>query len=127
MDTCEKCGAEIQVADWPFCPHGPTAGFNVRPDDIPGGMWQENGFAQPVKVYSWSELNRRLDAEGLQIAPRYVEGNKVGMKRWDTVDLDAAKVLVMRGVEARRAGKKLLEPHPDFPITVSDAGWKVGA
>ena len=125
METCPKCGVQMELGDWPFCPHG-RGGMTVIGDDIEGGQIFENGFSTPQRFYSHSAHRAALDREGFQIAPRYVENNTVGMVRWDTVDLEAAKVLVQRGAEARREGKKLLEPHPDHPITVSDAGWKVG-
>jgi hypothetical protein len=118
------------IGDYPFCKggHGRARGIVVG-DDIPGGMWQENGFSQPIKVHSWSELHRRLAAEGLQIAPRYVEGSK-HLTKWVSVDLEAAKALVSRGVTSTTAptgpgGLALLEPHPDYPITVTDAGWTI--
>jgi hypothetical protein len=124
--TCDKCGVELAVGQWPFCPHEHGASFNVQPDSVPGGFIAENGFSVPTRFDSHSAHRKALDAAGLQIAPRYVEGSK-HLTRWDTVNLEAARVLVTRGASPRMAGKQVLAPHPDFPITVSDAGWKVKA
>jgi hypothetical protein len=99
-------------------------------DDIPGGQWFENGFSTPQKFYSHSAHRAALDREGLQIAPRWVPGSK-HLSRWVSVDLAAATALVSRGAtpplsaQTGPGGRPLLEPHPDFPITVSDAGWSV--
>jgi hypothetical protein len=85
-------------------------------------MIQENGFSTPQTVYSWSELHRKLDAAGLQMAPRHVPGGRLA--KWVSVDLEAARVLVTRGASPRMAGKQVLPP-PDDSITVTDAGWRV--
>jgi hypothetical protein len=102
----------------------------VVPDEIPGGQWFENGFSTPQKFYSHSAHRAALDREGLQIAPRWVPGSK-HLTRWVSVDLAAAAALVSRGVrppapsETGPGGRPLLEAHPDYPITVSKAGWSV--
>lgn len=36
---CDKCGSEINVGDWPFCPHGPAGRFG---DDPIEPYWDEN-------------------------------------------------------------------------------------
>jgi hypothetical protein len=28
---CDKCGAEIQIGEWPFCPHGQMTHFGDEP------------------------------------------------------------------------------------------------
>jgi hypothetical protein len=46
-----------------------------------------------------------------------------------SVDLAAATALVSRGAspatETGPGGLSLPEAHPDYPITVTDAGWKI--
>jgi hypothetical protein len=108
------------------CPFEPRKAATVISDSYRGGRTFENGFSSPQKFYSHSEHRKALDAAGLQIAPRYVEGSK-HLTRWDTVNLEAARVLVTRGASPRTDGKKVLAPHPDFPIEVTDAGWTVKA
>lgn len=44
---------------------------SVNGDEIPGGMWQENGFRHPRKFYSKSELTRALAAEGKEFSVRH--------------------------------------------------------
>ena len=28
---CEDCGAEVQIGEWPWCPHGDALGFGEEP------------------------------------------------------------------------------------------------
>lgn len=116
--TCEKCGHEMRVGDYPFCPHA-RGTANVIGDDIPGGMVVENGFAEPIRVYSHSEHRRRLAAEGLEIRAKWAGEHDKIMTRWDTVDLEAAKTLLERGPQARRE-KADRWKGANTPITVID-------
>jgi len=54
--TCEKCNKEIQVGEWPWCPHG-----------MPQGMlgeyrahWEENLSPEPVWVTSLAQKQKLL-------------------------------------------------------------------
>jgi hypothetical protein len=100
---CEKCGSELRVGDYPFCPHGRSA-VASHGDDIPGGMWVENGFKEPVKVYSHSEHERKLAETGHMLAPRWVPNDKV-LTNWaaavDAKTMDNARVLLSRKSKAR--------------------------
>lgn len=31
MSTCDRCGAEVKVGDWPWCPHGEVRRFGEEP------------------------------------------------------------------------------------------------
>ena len=62
--VCDTCGAVLQVGDWFACPHGRGTSA-VQQDEIPGGMVVENGFDEPIKVYSHSEHRRVLAERGL--------------------------------------------------------------
>lgn len=64
--TCEKCGAELAVGDWPFCPHGRVGGYASFKDDIPGGLVVENYGPQPMRFDSHSERRRYMKEQGLQ-------------------------------------------------------------
>lgn len=114
-EHCDQCGHELQVGDYPFCPHARGA-QTVVSDEIPGGQWFENGFKTPQKFYSHSEHRRALAAQGREVAAKWVPGDK-HLTRWDSVDLDGAAALTMRGVQAR-AEKRALDE--EFPITVTD-------
>ena len=116
--TCEKCGHELQVGDFPFCPH-PRGSQAVIGDEIPGGQVFENGFDTPRRFYSHSEHRAALAAEGLEIRAKWAGEHDRYLTRWDTVDLDAAAALVSRGVEARRA-KQQRWAQATIPITVTD-------
>lgn len=62
---CEKCGEDIAVGAWPFCPHGSYRG-GVIGDDIPGGFVQENFGDQPETFYSKKAMLKRADELNLQ-------------------------------------------------------------
>jgi len=65
--TCEKCGQEVQIGAWPFCPHEKVSRQEYHEDAIPGGMLVENGVPEPTIVYSHSELRRLRDKHGWQV------------------------------------------------------------
>lgn len=73
-DTCPKCGKEIQVSEWPWCPHG----FSERPfavidDQIVGGARVfENLGHEPVFIETKSQLRAELRARGLREHVRHV-------------------------------------------------------
>lgn len=53
---CESCGKELQVGEWPWCPHG-----------VPQGMlgeyrahWEENLSPEPVWVTSLAQKEKLL-------------------------------------------------------------------
>lgn len=70
---CEKCGKEIVVGEWPFCPHGfPIEGLQVRDDTIVGGETVENLGPQPITFHSRSEKRRWLKEHGIQEYVRHV-------------------------------------------------------
>jgi hypothetical protein len=70
---CEKCGKEIQVGEWPFCPHGfPIVGLSVQDDSIPGGETIENLAPTPVTFHSRSEKRRYLKEHGIHEKVRHV-------------------------------------------------------
>jgi hypothetical protein len=116
---CEHCGHELEVGDFPFCPHGRGAFTNI-PDDVPGGFVVENGFDQPTRFYSHSEHEKALAARGLQIAAKHAGPHDKILSNWaagiDAVTLANAAELLTRGVRTP-------EPKPDyrqeFPISVT--------
>lgn len=62
---CDRCGHEIKIGEYPFCPHGFGAGNRIH-DDIPGGVWLENYGPDPIKVYSHTERRRIMKERGLE-------------------------------------------------------------
>lgn len=51
MTTCDRCGKELEIGDFPFCkgdPSGHTPGrFSVIGDEIPGGVEIKHGLCNP--------------------------------------------------------------------------------
>lgn len=118
-DICEKCGAELRIGDYPFCPHG--SGTNhITPDDIPGGQWFENGFRTPRKFYSHSEHRAALAAEGKEIVAKWAGPNDKHLKRWDIPSaktLEDARILLSRGkVSAPETVAEDLPPIAKFDV-----------
>lgn len=70
--TCEKCGkADIQVGEWPFCPHGfPERALSVIGDEI--DETHENLGHDAVHFSSKSEKRRYLKEHGLVEFVRHI-------------------------------------------------------
>lgn len=63
MNCCEKCGLELQIGDYPFCPHG--AGFaRVNGDEC--DYIDHNLGKEPIRIRSWSQRRALMAAQGLQ-------------------------------------------------------------
>ena len=118
--TCDTCGTVLEIGMWPFCPHarGMSA---VVPDDVPGGFIVENGFPEPTRFDSRSAHRNALATRGLEMAVRHAGPDDTICPRWDTVDLDAARILLERGPQAIRE-KQERWPRATEPITVTLAG-----
>jgi hypothetical protein len=71
--TCDQCQKQLQVGEWPYCPHGfPETGLRVVDDTILGGLTIENMGHEPVTVYSHSERRRLMKERGLREQVRHV-------------------------------------------------------
>lgn len=125
---CEKCGVEIQIADFPFCPHGRTA-IAIAPDDVPGGFVVENGFDQPTRFYSHSAHERALAARGLEIRAKYAGEHDKHLTNWaagiDAQTLENAAVLLTRGRQQAREDRKAEAERikAEWPVTVTEVNW----
>jgi hypothetical protein len=81
MTTCDKCGQELVIGEWPFCPHG-IGHNNVIADDIPGGidiphaLCNEDG--SPRRYYSKSEIAREAKKRGWVNCVEHVPDPKSG-------------------------------------------------
>jgi hypothetical protein len=113
---CDRCGVELTVGDYPFCPHGKST-LATHPDDVPGGFTVENGFDTPRTFYSHSAHEAALAAEGYEIRAKWAGPNDQHLTRWDTVDLDSARALTFRNADAARRRN---EAHAAMPIEVKD-------
>ena len=72
MTACPRCQKVLQIADWPFCPHGPMRSFAVRPDSIPGGQLIENLDRHPTRYYSRTEIKDAMRAKGVEYRIKHV-------------------------------------------------------
>lgn len=71
ITVCPKCSVIITHGMWPFCPHPLAKTSMMSRDEIPGGMWLENGFKEPIKVYSMSEAHRKHAEAGVELKERF--------------------------------------------------------
>lgn len=71
---CVQCGKVRVPGDTIPCPHHIIEGTNPTryfQDQIPGGMVLENGFPEPVTVYSWSEMETLYKQHGLTMKEKW--------------------------------------------------------
>lgn len=123
--TCDRCFKPIDVGAHGegVCPYERRSHVTaVHGDDIPGGLWVENGFPHPIKVYSHSEHRAKLAANGYEHRVKNAGPDDKHVMRWDTVDLEGAAALVTRGVQARAAKNAERWPDATIPITITDGG-----
>jgi len=114
-DLCPACGHEMQIGDFPFCPHG-SGVQSVISDEWVGGRVFENGFDKPTRFFSPSEHRAALAARGLEIRAKWAGVHDKVMSRWDAPDattLANAAILLTRG---RKTADPADEP---IPITVT--------
>lgn len=65
---CEKCGATIEIGQYPFCPHGTGSG-QVMDDTLTGGArWMHNLGDRPIWIEKRSELKKLMNERGLVAA-----------------------------------------------------------
>ncbi len=120
--VCDTCHKELQVGDFPFCPHG--RGVNaIEPDDVPGGFVVENGFDTPQRFYSHSAHEKALAEKGLEIRAKYAGPNDKHLKPWNAPSaktLRDAEILLARGATARAEAirERKARVAAEFPITV---------
>jgi hypothetical protein len=90
--TCDKCGAIVQIGQFPFCPHE-VAHVAAHGDDIPGGQVIETICHEPLTFYSKKAIVAAADAHGLRPTDRFPSWRGV----IDAKTLDNARVLLSRG------------------------------
>jgi hypothetical protein len=109
--TCESCGAELRLGDFPFCPHG--GGSNaVEAVTWPGGKWFENLGHEPVRCDSPADLKREMKARGLEPFVRHVDGSP-HTRSWATpcaYTLESGRILAERQAQTKASGSD--EPGP---------------
>jgi len=93
--TCDRCGMELTVGAWPFCPHG-VSHQSVIGDDIPGGFVQEHFGHEPETFYSKKAMALRAKELGLEPMVRWAGPNDRHVTQWVAVDLAGAEELIAR-------------------------------
>lgn len=95
MNKCEKCGHELQIGDYPFCPHGNN--FKQYSGSLSFPYTTSHITGKPIEVRSESHLKelcqthgvthrpdaawveKRIIGTGRDGKPIYKEGNGVGL------------------------------------------------
>lgn len=116
--TCDKCGFELHVGDYPFCPHA-RGSQSVIGDEWPGGKTFENGFESPQTFYSRSEHEAALAARGLEIRAKWAGPADKHLTNWaaGAVDLEGAEAFVKNHYKDRALSA---DEAMEFPITVTN-------
>jgi hypothetical protein len=57
---CDVCSHDIQIGDWPYCPHGAPHGMHTFKPYI-----DENMLDHPVEITSWAQRQRLVRENGL--------------------------------------------------------------
>lgn len=129
---CDRCGHDIQIGQWAFCPHEwATIG---RGADVtwPGGKTFENLADEPKTFYSKNEYQKYLREHRIEECVRHVpvpgSDKSPHTTSWVTMDpytLESAKVLVTRTGTAKAL------PHPGWvesmTVTVTEEAGTVRA
>lgn len=64
--TCDVCGGELHLGDWPFCKGDPAAHAPSRfRVDAFEGYWDENLATDPVWITSAHQRRKIMDANGI--------------------------------------------------------------
>ncbi len=82
MTTCDKCGVELHIGDFPFCPHGRGTGLAIGDECdvlVRHGLCHEDGT--PRRFRSKAEMKRVADSKGLVNFVRHTDGDK-HVSRW---------------------------------------------
>jgi len=95
---CDRCGHDLQIGDYPFCPHGETGSAAIQDVTWPGGKVFENLGHEPVRCDSPADLKREMKKRNLEPFVRHVDGDK-HVSRWVSMSqetLDGAKAMLER-------------------------------
>lgn len=65
--TCDECGGEIHLGDWPFCKGRPEAHVpsRFRVDNF-FGYWDENLGTEPIWITSAHQRRKIMDANNIE-------------------------------------------------------------
>jgi len=70
MILCEVCGKELEIGEWPYCPHG--SAFRRQPFK----PWiDENITGEPVEITSLAQWNRLMKENNVEIRDKMSRGD----------------------------------------------------
>lgn len=98
---------------------------HIISDEIPGGLWQENGFTHPRQFYSKSERRRALAERGLTEMVRHTTTHDTDKNPYTSdwsrgsVDLAAATA----AVSADRGKVAATSTEADIPVQWTVKDW----
>jgi hypothetical protein len=123
--TCDACGQELQLGDWPFCPHGHKGSYTNFRDEIVGGVTVENYGPQELTFYSHSERRRYMAEHGLRERERFApmpgtdkdpQGIPNPKGYMDPQTLENARILLSRN------GKGPVQEEPPLEFASTSGG-----
>ncbi len=121
MTTCERCGIELQIGDYPFCPHG--HGHATVIGDEMDAIIENNGTPHPIRFRSKAALNAHMHAHGLIAKVRHVPQTQESDYSPHTTDwsrgIDPQTLENVRVLLSRRSGGSAELPAPTLPVDLS--------
>lgn len=112
--TCERCGEEIRLGSWPFCPHGAVTSAAVIDDQLEGGpRFFEHLGHEPVWIETKSQLKAELDKRNLRLMDKWGGESDRHLSNWAAA-IDAQTLENVRALLSRRSGSGAVSP-PSIP------------
>lgn len=121
--TCEHCGVDLVIGDFPFCPHG--RGQATVVGDEMDAIIENNGTPHPIRFRSKAALNAHMHAHGLIAKVRHVPENAGTDYSPHTTDwsrgidpqtLENVRILLSRGGTSAAAHDA---PAPSLPVDLT--------
>lgn len=112
--TCDKCGHDLQIGEYPFCPHVGGA-QTVHGDEID---YVDHCLGkEPIRIRSKSERKRLMYERGLEEANYYVEPppafeGKPAVQNWNAYADVSPERLAWIAEAMTRGGSKTVEEAP---------------
>lgn len=126
--TCQGCGAELRVGEWPYCPHG-FGSTSIQDVTWPGGKIFENLGHDPVRCDSPADLKRELKARNLEPFVRHQDGDR-HVARWSAMSaetLAGAKAMLERIGKEKSTQTAVPDYISSMTVTVTEEAGTVSA
>lgn len=120
---CETCGAVLHIGDFPFCPHGLVRDVAVKSDTLDRCF--ENLGHDPVYCRTQADLQREMDARGLEPRDTWVPGDKYLTNTNAYIDAQTlANVAALLQPRGRRTRETVPEEMPCETARISAQDWR---